>query len=67
VVRAVPPKAGVVSTRVEDLASAVWRFCHDGALAQSVGACAREVALARYGLGRFVSDWDRLLEHTVAP
>jgi glycosyltransferase involved in cell wall biosynthesis len=60
---AVPPEAGVVSTRPEELATAVWRFVHDPSLAQAVGAEARRVALARYGLGRFLTDWDaRLLE-----
>jgi hypothetical protein len=62
VVRAVPPQAGVVSTRVDDLVDAVWRFCSDAALAHSVGAAAREVALQRYGLDRFLADWDALLE-----
>lgn len=70
-VRAVPPQAGVVSTRVEDLVSAVWRFVHDPLEAQTVGAAAREAALARYGLGRFLADWDALLQdalvQTAAP
>jgi hypothetical protein len=26
-----------------------------------MGKAGREVALARYGLGRFLDDWDRLL------
>lgn len=60
-VRAVPPQAGVVSTRVEELASAVWRFVHDPSAAQAAGAAAREAALSRYGLGRFLADWDALL------
>ena len=60
---AVPAEAGVVSTRPDELATAVWRFVHDPSLAQAVGAEARRVALARYGLGRFLTDWDaRLLE-----
>jgi Glycosyl transferases group 1 len=66
-VRAVPPTAGVVSTRVEDLQSAVWRFVHDPLEAQAVGAAAREAALARYGLGRFLADWDALLLDVLAP
>ena len=60
-VRAVPSQAGVVSTRLEELASAVWRFVHDPSAAQAAGAAAREAALARYGLGRFLADWDALL------
>ncbi len=60
-VRAVPPQAGVVSTRLEELVAAVWRYVHDPGLAQAVGAAAREAALSRYGLGRFLADWDGLL------
>jgi Glycosyl transferases group 1 len=60
-VRAIPPQAGVVSTRLADLAAAVWRFVHDPLEAQVAGAAAREAALARYGLGRFLADWDALL------
>jgi hypothetical protein len=58
---AVPPEAGVISTRPDVLAAAVWRFVHDPEEAQRVGRAAREVALERYGLGRFLADWDVLL------
>lgn len=61
VVAAVPPEAGVVSTRPDELAAAVWRFVHDPSEAQAVGAAAREAALSRYGLGRFLADWDTRL------
>ncbi|MCW2826935.1 MAG: glycosyl transferase [Marmoricola sp.] len=60
-VTAVPAGAGVVTTRPDELAAAVWRFAHDPAQAQAVGAAARESALARYGLGRFLADWDARL------
>ena len=60
-VAAVPPDAGVVTTRPEELKAAVWRFIHDPSEAQAVGAKARETALARYGLGRFLADWDARL------
>ncbi len=60
-VRAVPADAGVVSTRLEDLIAAVWRYVHDPASAQAAGAAARAAALARYGLSRFLADWERLL------
>jgi len=62
---AVPPGAGVVTTRPEEMASALWRFMHDPAEAQAAGARAREAALAHYGLGRFLSDWDSLLAVSV--
>ena len=60
-VAAVPPEAGVVTTRTDELAAAVWRFIHDPSEAQAVGAAAREAALSRYGLGRFLADWDARL------
>jgi glycosyltransferase involved in cell wall biosynthesis len=60
-VAAVPPEAGVVSTRPDDLARAVWRFVHDPTEAQVVGAAARQAALSRYGLSRFLADWDARL------
>ena len=58
---AVPPGAGVVSTRVDVLAGAVRRFAEDPAEARSVGEAARVAALERYGLGRFLADWDLIL------
>ncbi len=58
---AVPPEAGVLSNRPEELAAAVRRFLRDPAEAQEVGAAAREAALARYGLRRFLSDWEQRL------
>ncbi len=61
-VAAVPPDAGVLTTRPEEMAAAVWRFLHDPSEAQAVGAAAREAALARYGLGRFLADWDARLD-----
>jgi hypothetical protein len=66
VMRAVPPEAGVVSTRVDDLVSALWRYVHDPALAQQTGAAARSAALARFGLNRFLADWDRVLADAIA-
>jgi glycosyltransferase involved in cell wall biosynthesis len=63
---AVPAAAGVVSTRIEDLTAAVWRFVHDSSEAQRVGSAAREAALTRYGLGRFLSDWDAMVADVVS-
>ena len=60
--RAVPPDAGVLSTRVDDLRAAVERFVADPDEARAAGERAREAALARYGLRRFLDDWDALLD-----
>lgn len=58
---AVPPEAGIVSTRVDVLEAALRRLADDPETARLMGKAAREAARARYGLGRFLDDWDRLL------
>jgi hypothetical protein len=56
-VEAVPPEAGVISTRVATLTS----FTTDPGHAARTGAAARAAALSRYALPRFLKDWDALL------
>ncbi|MEJ7706793.1 MAG: glycosyltransferase [Nocardioidaceae bacterium] len=63
-VMAVPPDAGVISTRVDDLAGAITRFLEEPERAHAAGRRARQSALARYGLKRFLADWDELLSST---
>jgi Glycosyl transferases group 1 len=63
---AVPPAAGVISTRVDALAAAARAFLADPARAREAGAAARTAALERYGLERFLADWDDLLEEVTA-
>ena len=60
-VEAVPAEAGVLSTRPERLWAAVADFLHDEDAARLAGKAARAAALERYGLARFLADWDRLL------
>jgi hypothetical protein len=60
-VEAVPPEAGVISTRVDVLARALRDFAADPERAAQAGKAARAAALARYGLTRFLQDWDDLL------
>ncbi|GIM97173.1 glycosyltransferase [Paractinoplanes toevensis] len=62
---AVPPDAGVLDTRVSTLVEATHWLLEDDTAARSLGARARQVALARYGLDRFLADWDRLLEEEI--
>jgi glycosyltransferase involved in cell wall biosynthesis len=50
-----------VSTRVDVLAEAARRFLRDPDAARAAGDAARAFALERYGLGRFLADWDELL------
>jgi glycosyltransferase involved in cell wall biosynthesis len=60
-VEAVPPGAGVISTRIDVLRTAIRRFLNDPGEAAEIGRAARKAALDRYGLWRFLDDWDRLL------
>jgi hypothetical protein len=60
-IEAVPQEAGVLSTKVNVLADALHAFVADPERAAQAGKAARAAALARYGLSRFLSDWDRLL------
>jgi hypothetical protein len=60
-VEAVPREAGVLSTRPETLAAAVREYLHDEDAARLAGKAARAAALERYGLARFLADWDALL------
>lgn len=64
---AVPAEAGVVSTRVDVLADALRRYVADPDAARAAGRAARAAALERFGLERFLSDWDRLLEEVTSP
>ncbi|MEH0939136.1 glycosyltransferase [Micromonospora psammae] len=64
-VEAVPPGAGALSTRVDVLVEAAQRFVARPAEARRAGVEARAAARARYGLDRFLADWDRLLEEEV--
>jgi hypothetical protein len=59
---AVPAGAGRVSTRLEELHRTVRELVHDRDAAAAAGAAARAAAIARYGLDRFLYDWDRLLK-----
>lgn len=62
----VPADAGAVSNRIEVLTAALRRFVADPDEARAVGLRARAAATARFGLDRFLADWDRLLDEVVA-
>ncbi len=59
---AVPPEAGFVSTNVELLAAELRRLVANPDEAYERGCAARAAALERFGLERFLADWDELLE-----
>jgi len=60
-VEAVPPGTGCCSTDPDRLEAALRNLVAEPELASSQGAAARAHALARYGLDRFLGDWDALL------
>lgn len=62
---AVPPGAGVLSTDVDELEAAFRTYLHEPKAAQAAGLIARDAALSRYGLTRFLADWDRLLNEAL--
>jgi glycosyltransferase involved in cell wall biosynthesis len=59
---AVPADAGCLSSDVEELARAARVLAADPDLARAQGLRARHHAVERFGLDRFLGDWDRLLK-----
>ncbi len=66
VAMAVPARAGVVSTNVAELRDAAQYYLEDHDAARRAGSIARRAAALRYGLPRFLADWDRLLADVTA-
>lgn len=58
----VPAEAGVVSADLTILGRALRDFLNDPATAVAAGKAAREFATARFGLERFLTEWDRVIE-----
>jgi glycosyltransferase involved in cell wall biosynthesis len=58
---AVPREAGVVTTRRRELVDAARHFADSPQAAAEAGAAARASALERFGLKRFLADWDAVL------
>jgi glycosyltransferase involved in cell wall biosynthesis len=65
-VTAVPSRAGVLSTNVAELVDAARYYLDDHDAARRAGAIARRAATQRFGLARFLADWDRLLADVTA-
>ncbi|HST49939.1 glycosyltransferase [Jatrophihabitans sp.] len=61
-IAAVPPGAGAISTDVRQLARRLAELMAEPELARACGQAARAAALERYGLKRFLADWDVLLD-----
>lgn len=64
--RTVPPGAGAISPDPAVLVEAARRLLADPDEARSRGLVAREAALARHGIDRFLADWDRVFTEASA-
>ena len=64
--RAVPPEAGAISGDPAELRRAARHLMEDPDEARRRGHVAREYAQHRYGLGRFLAEWNEVLEDCVA-
>lgn len=58
----VPPDAGVVASDVDVLGWAAQEFIADHGSAVVAGKAAREYATSHFGIGRFLAEWDLLIE-----
>jgi glycosyltransferase involved in cell wall biosynthesis len=65
-VMAVPPGAGVLSTDVDELVEGARWLASDVEAARRCGEAARHAAQTRYGLARFLADWDALLKEVAS-
>jgi hypothetical protein len=61
----VPHNAGFVTNRFDTFHAAIRRLLDEPEEAKAMGAHARRAALNRFGLQRFLSDWDRVFEEVV--
>ena len=59
---AVPAEAGIVCNRLETLVEGLAWLRRDPGAARRMGPAARAAALERFGLERFLRDWDALLQ-----
>jgi hypothetical protein len=63
---AVPAAAGVLSNDMSRLVEVARRWLGDRYEAREVGLSARRHALHRYGLRRYLDDWDAVLKEVTA-
>ena len=56
----------VTGLRVEEIADALEKLCHDKALRMRLGSAAREFTLANFGVERLVRDHEVLYKNLVS-
>jgi glycosyltransferase involved in cell wall biosynthesis len=65
-VEVVPREAGVLSTDPDRLRDGLRALVDDHAASTAAGRAARAAALERFGVPRFLADWDAVLDRAVA-
>lgn len=63
---AVPLEAGIVSNRWDVLEAGIRGLVADPERARAMGKAGRQAALERYGLGRFLAEWDSVIGEVLA-
>ena len=66
VVEAVPPSAGVVTNDVGRLREAIGELVREPDQARAAGAAGSAAVRERYGLERFLADWDAVLDEVAS-
>jgi hypothetical protein len=64
-VEVVPREAGVLTTDPERLRDGLRALVDDHAAAAEAGRVARAAAVERFGVPRFLTDWDAVLDRAV--
>lgn len=62
----IPSEAGVFSADLAALGEGLRDFVDDQGAAAAAGKAAREMAIARFGLERFLAEWDEAIEEQCA-
>lgn len=62
----IPRDAGVISNRPETLIAGIEEYIKDPALAREAGNAGRRFAIQRFGIERFVNDWNQILMEVAA-
>jgi glycosyltransferase involved in cell wall biosynthesis len=62
----VPAEAGVVSADIATLAYALEGFVTDCAAASAAGKAARDFAMAHFSIGKFLAEWNDVIDENCA-
>lgn len=58
-------ESGWIDTNIDKLIEGMHRLIDDPQLARGLGENARRIALDRFAIGRFASDWEKIFTETI--